>query len=142
MTNNTRPFFLNLLQIRLPVAGVMSFIHRVSGVLMVLAVPLLIWILERSLANPDGFAQTRVILHTPIGQIGLILSMWALMHHLLAGIRFLLIDVDLGVRKPAYRITAFFVLTMSPLIAYLLALQLLGQQLPGELIGNLLGQLP
>lgn len=126
MKNRPRPVFLNPLQIRLPIAGIMSIVHRISGVLMVLAIPVLIWSLEHSLSGPDDFVHMRSLLQTPIGQLGLSLTLWILIHHLLSGIRFLLIDIDLGVNKPAYRITAFLVLIGSPTMAYLLMTEMLG----------------
>lgn len=126
MKKRSRPVFLNLLKIRLPIAGVMSIVHRFSGVMMVLMAPALIWILEHSLSGPGDFVHIRDLLQTPIGKIGLALALWTLLHHLLSGIRFMLIDLDLGVDKPAYRITALMVLVGSPILAYLIVAGMMG----------------
>ena len=87
-----RPVHLNLTKIRLPVGGVMSIIHRLTGVLMFVSIPLLIYLLDRSLISAQGFAEAVHLLHTPLGKLMLFGLMWSLMHHLLAGIRYLLID--------------------------------------------------
>jgi succinate dehydrogenase / fumarate reductase, cytochrome b subunit len=115
-----RPVFLNLLQIRLPVAGVMSIGHRITGVVMVLAIPALVYLLDRSVAGPEGFASVKVMVTSLPFQIVLFLALWALAHHFLAGIRYLLLDVDVGVDKPMYRHTALAVLVAAPGLALLL----------------------
>lgn len=115
-----RPVFLNLLQIRLPVAGVMSIIHRVSGVVMVLSIPLLIYLLDLSLASPQGFADATALFDNILVKLILFGFIWGLMHHLLAGIRYLLIDIDIGVEKPLFRQTAWAVIIAAPVLALIL----------------------
>lgn len=120
LTANHRPVFLNLLQIRLPVAGVMSIVHRATGVIMVLGIPFLVYLLERSLTGPDEFAAVTALFDGLPGRIGLFLCLWALLHHLFAGIRYLLLDIDIGIEKPLYRTTAWIVLVAAPVSALLL----------------------
>ncbi|BAN69179.1 succinate dehydrogenase, cytochrome b556 subunit [endosymbiont of unidentified scaly snail isolate Monju] len=120
-----RPVHLNLLQIRLPVAGVMSIVHRITGVLMFLAVPFMIYLLDRSLRSEAEFRQIADWLHSPLGAMLLFGLLWSVLHHLLAGLRYLLIDVDLGVDKTMASITAWLVLLAAPLFALLLAWGLL-----------------
>jgi succinate dehydrogenase / fumarate reductase cytochrome b subunit len=120
-----RPVHLNLTKIRLPVGGVMSIIHRLTGVLMFVSIPLLIYLLDRSLISAQGFAEAVHLLHTPLGKLMLFGLMWSLMHHLLAGIRYLLIDVDLGVDKATARTTALLVIVAAPPLGFLLTWGLL-----------------
>ena len=120
-----RPVHLNLTKIRLPVGGVMSIIHRLTGVLMFLSIPLFIYLLDRSLISAQGFAEAAHLLHTPLGKLMLFGLMWSLMHHLLAGIRYLLIDVDLGVDKATARMTALLVIVAAPPLGLLLTWGLL-----------------
>jgi succinate dehydrogenase / fumarate reductase cytochrome b subunit len=120
-----RPVHLNLTKIRLPVGGVMSIIHRLTGVLMFVSIPLLIYLLDRSLISAQGFAEAVHLLHTPLGKLMLFGLMWSLMHHLLAGIRYLLIDVDLGVDKATARMTALLVIVAAPPLGFLLTWGLL-----------------
>lgn len=115
-----RPVFLNLMQIRLPVAGVMSIIHRATGVVMVLSIPLLIYLLDLSLAGPQGFADAGALFGNFLVKLILFGFIWGLMHHLLAGIRYLLIDIDVGVEKPLFRQTAWAVIVAAPVLALIL----------------------
>lgn len=95
----------------------MSIIHRITGVILFLCIPLMIYLLDRSLISEDGFKQVIVWVQSPLGKVLLFSLMWALSHHLLAGIRYLLIDVDLGVEKPLARTTAFVVILAAPAVA-------------------------
>ena len=119
-----RPIFLNLVQIRLPVAGVMSILHRLSGVLLFLALPLASWLLMRSLENPEGWRMVRDSFSGCGARLLLIATLWALLHHLLAGIRYLLLDVHIGIGRPRYRYSAWAVLISAPLLAVTLGLLL------------------
>jgi len=103
------PKFLNLLLIKLPPSGIASIGHRISGVLMFLSVPLLAWLFGLSLENEQGFQQARQTLHsTPVILLSLLL-VWSLSHHLLAGIRHLLLDVEIGLDRGAARLSAWLV---------------------------------
>ena len=103
------PKFLNLLLIKLPPSGIASIGHRISGVLMFLSVPLLAWLFGLSLENEQGFQQARQYLHsTPVILLSLLL-VWSLSHHLLAGIRHLLLDVEIGLDRGAARLSAWLV---------------------------------
>ncbi|MES9940645.1 MAG: succinate dehydrogenase, cytochrome b556 subunit [Candidatus Thiodiazotropha sp. 6PLUC2] len=115
-----RPVFLNLVKIRLPMAGIMSIIHRATGVVMVLSIPLLIYLFDLSLSSADGFATVKAFFSLGLVKLVLFLMLWALMHHLLAGIRYLLIDIDIGVDKPFYRQTAWGVTLAAPVLALIL----------------------
>ncbi|MET0065978.1 MAG: succinate dehydrogenase, cytochrome b556 subunit [Candidatus Thiodiazotropha sp.] len=115
-----RPVFLNLLKIRLPIAGIMSIIHRVTGVVMVISIPVAIYLFGLSLSGPSGFADAREFLQMGLVQLLIFLFLWGLMHHLLAGIRYLLIDIDIGVDKPVYRQTAWAVMVAAPVLALIL----------------------
>lgn len=120
-----RPVHLNLMKIRLPIGGIMSIIHRITGVLMFISVPFLIYLLDISLGSETGYADAVSIVHSPIGIFLLFGLMWGLMHHLLAGIRYLLIDIDLGVEKEQARQTALLVTVAGPVLGLLLTWGLL-----------------
>ncbi len=120
MSDSTRPVFLNLFQIRLPVAGIMSIAHRAAGILLFLAIPFVVALLSLALSDQKGFDQVQALLQQPLMQVGLLLLLWALAHHFLAGIRYLLIDMHLGVQAPCYRQSARAVLVAAPVLALLL----------------------
>ena len=124
-TTQQRPVHLNLVRIRLPIGGIMSIIHRLTGVFMFLAVPFLIYLLDRSLISEQGYQDAIATLHSPIGILLLFGLMWSLSHHLLAGIRYLLIDVDIGVEKEPARRSALAVTVAGPVLALILTWGLL-----------------
>jgi succinate dehydrogenase / fumarate reductase, cytochrome b subunit len=107
---DTRPFYLNLIKIRLPVPGVVSIFHRISGILMFLAIPLGVYILDLSLQNEQGFQQASELLSHPFSQLILLALIWSVIHHFFAGIRFLLIDFDIGLEKDESIKTAWLVI--------------------------------
>jgi succinate dehydrogenase / fumarate reductase cytochrome b subunit len=109
--------YLNLLQIRLPVAGIMSIVHRITGVLMFLATPAMIYLLDLSLSGPHGYAGAAQLIQSGLGMLVVFGMLWGLLHHLLAGIRYLLLDIHIGVDKPWYRYSAWAVLVAAPVLA-------------------------
>jgi len=119
-TTTRRPVHLDLLKIKLPIGGIMSIIHRATGVFMFLALPYLIYLLDLSLSGPAGFDAAYAAVHGWIGMLFVFLLMWSVAHHLLAGIRYLLIDVDLGVEKGIARQSALGVVVAAPVLGLLL----------------------
>ncbi|WP_295882105.1 succinate dehydrogenase, cytochrome b556 subunit [uncultured Thiohalocapsa sp.] len=109
----SRPVFLELWHIRLPIPAVVSILHRISGVLMVLSIPVFAWLFAQALASPAGFAASAAFLTHPLVQLGLLVMAWALLHHLIAGIRYLVIDLGIGVDRPTARSTAWTALTAA-----------------------------
>ncbi|MDH3559463.1 MAG: succinate dehydrogenase, cytochrome b556 subunit, partial [Gammaproteobacteria bacterium] len=114
--------FLNLFRIRFPVAAVTSIAHRISGVLLFLFFPFLVWLLDLSLQGPDSYARALALLQPAWIRLGLALIAWSLLHHLLSGIRFLLIDIDVGVSLRASRRSAWII----NIVGILLGLACLG----------------
>jgi succinate dehydrogenase / fumarate reductase cytochrome b subunit len=116
-----RVVFLNLLQIRMPVGAVTSIQHRESGVLLALAIPVVAWLLAHSLRDAAGYADVAAWLAQPAVKLVAILWIWALAHHLLAGIRHMLSDVDAGSRLHAARRSAWTVNVAGVVVALLAA---------------------
>ena len=108
--NNKRPVYLDLLRIRLPVGGVVSILHRVSGVLLVIAIPFLLWLLQESLASADRYQHVTGLLQNIPARILLFLLALALAHHSLAGVRHLLLDLHIGISRRGGRLGAWLVL--------------------------------
>lgn len=98
--SDNRPFFLNLLKIHLPVTGFVSILHRVSGLLLFIAIPFTVYLFDLSLQSSAGFDHAAALLVHPLAQLFSLLLLWSLLHHLFAGIRFLLTDLDIGLDKP------------------------------------------
>jgi len=115
-----RPVFLDLRQIKQPITAIVSILHRVSGVLMFLALPWSIYLLDRSLTSPAGFAEVSAFFDRPLVKLVAFVLLWSLLHHAAAGVRYLLIDFDIGIEIEAARRSARAV-TWSAAIAAILA---------------------
>lgn len=119
--NDKRPIFLDLTRIRQPVTAIISISHRISGILLVLGLPFVIYLLDRSLRNPAGYAWAGEVLSRPGVKLLAVLMLWALVHHLFAGLRLLLIDLGIGVEIHEARITAWLVGAGSVIVLLTLA---------------------
>ena len=104
-----RPVFFNLMRIQMPVGALTSIAHRITGMVLAFSIPFGIYVLDVSLQGPHGYAQVIAMLGIWPVKGALIVSAWALAHHLLAGIRHLLSDVDIGSQLPAARCSAWVV---------------------------------
>ncbi|PCH59421.1 MAG: succinate dehydrogenase, cytochrome b556 subunit [Gammaproteobacteria bacterium] len=87
-----RPIFLNLSQIRLPVMALVSILHRIGGVILAMATPLVIYFLSMSLESADSYQQLGQNLDQAWIKLLAVVVFWALGHHVFAGLRLLLID--------------------------------------------------
>jgi succinate dehydrogenase / fumarate reductase cytochrome b subunit len=112
-----RPRYLNLFQIRLPVPGIVSILHRVSGAALFLFIPFLLTLLEWSLESPQSFARLKSVSSHWLVKLVLIGLVWAYVHHLLAGMRHLALDLHYGTELPAARASSWAVLAGGVLIA-------------------------
>ena len=118
---DNRPKYLNLFKIRLPITGIASINHRISGLVLFLFIPFSIYFLQLSLTNNEGFIEVLDCLSSPIIKLGLILLTWSFVHHLLAGFRFLLIDQNIGVSLSAARKTAWFVVFAAVIVTVVIS---------------------
>lgn len=110
LMTNKRPVYLNLLKIRLPLTGIVSFAHRITGVILFLTLPFAVYLLDLSIESQQSFQQAQQILNQPVMIFVQILLLWSIAHHFFAGIRFLLIDAEIGVEKAQARTGAWLVL--------------------------------
>ena len=106
---DNRPVYLNLIKIRLPLAGIVSFAHRISGVLLFLFLPFSVYLLDQSVQSAESFDAVRQLLNQPLMLALQLLVLWSIAHHFFAGIRFLLIDAEIGVEKSQARLGAWLV---------------------------------
>ena len=109
------PVFLDLRQINMPPAALASIGHRVSGVIIALAVPFLLYLLDHSLSSQEGFNQTTLLMESLTAKTLIFLLLWGFIHHLYAGVRFLFMDIHIGVNRESSRLTALIVLIASPI---------------------------
>ncbi len=112
-TIKKRPKNLDLTTIQLPLAGKVSILHRVSGAGMFICFPLLLWLFSASLSSPESFATFKSIAGMLPVKVVLAGLLWAFIHHFCAGIRFLLLDLHIGIEKEEARKSAIAVLAVS-----------------------------
>lgn len=107
------PRFLNLTQIRYPIGAIASIGHRLSGIFLIVCLPLLVNGLDWSLRSETEFIALRDRLAEPCLAAPLAILVWAAVHHLAAGIRHLLMDAGIGVALPQARASARWVLALG-----------------------------
>src|SRR5262245_21663504 len=112
-----RPLWFNLSPLNLPVPGLVSIFHRVSGAVLFLGLIAFLYLLDLSLASESGYERAGDLMRHPISKLLVIASIWALLHHLCAGVRHLFLDIDIGTSLHAARRSAFAVLIVSLLMA-------------------------
>src|SRR3990170_1155563 len=114
-----RPKYLSLpailFEIRLPLPGWVSILHRVSGALLFFPFTAwLLYLLDVSLVSEADFARVRDhYLQLPLVKLGLLLFVWAFAHHFFAGIRYLLLDLDKGIELRPARISSAVVIVLG-----------------------------
>lgn len=109
----TRPKHLDLKKIRLPVPGIVSILHRISGVVLFLSLPILLGLFAGTLSSQASFDAFRALIAHPLAKLVLVGFLWAYLHHVCAGIRFLFLDVHRGLELHTARATAKAVLVVS-----------------------------
>ncbi len=102
-----------------------SILHRISGILVFLLIPLLLSALGRSLASPEGLAQVKETWSTPVYQLFVWAFVGAMIFHTFAGIRHLLMDIHIGDSRCAGRFGARLVIICS-LVAFIATYWFLG----------------
>jgi succinate dehydrogenase / fumarate reductase, cytochrome b subunit len=126
-----RPKFRNLnfpllLSYRLPLPGVVSIMHRISGAALFLMLPLLLWLFDLSLMSELSFERLRGITSNFFFRLLLVFLIWGFFHHLVAGIRYLLLDLHVGIDLKSARASSIVVYAVSLPLAFIAALKIFG----------------
>lgn len=127
-----RPQFRNIsvgqiLKYRLPLAGRVSILHRISGALLFLALPVLILpLFAMSIVSEAGFQALAMVAGFPIVKLILLVLIWGYLHHFCAGIRYLILDLHIGLDKVSAQKSAGAVLGVSLGLTFVFALKLFG----------------
>lgn len=120
MSVKPRPVFLEIPNIRLPIPGIVSILHRISGVALFVMLPVLLYLLSGTLSRESAFETYRAIVSNPLVKLILIGVLWAYLHHLFAGIRFLLLDAHKGLELNTARNTAKLVFVAALVLTVVL----------------------
>jgi succinate dehydrogenase / fumarate reductase, cytochrome b subunit len=135
-TAKTRPGTMRLVdatQYRLPIAGVVSILHRVSGLLMFLLLPFVVWLFDTSVSSEISYARFTNAFVAGIGwvpgwavKLVVLALIWSFLHHLIAGMRHVWMDVTHSVSKEFGRQSAVATLALSLALTLLLGARLFG----------------
>jgi succinate dehydrogenase / fumarate reductase cytochrome b subunit len=105
---------------RLPAAGIVSILHRISGLIMFLLLPLIVWMFDTSVSSEISFAKFSAAFTVGLGFVPAVLVkvvvlglIWAYLHHLIAGVRHVYMDVCHAVTKEFGKSSAVFTLVLS-----------------------------
>jgi succinate dehydrogenase / fumarate reductase cytochrome b subunit len=126
-----RPQFRNihvtqLMNYRLPVAGFVSILHRISGFLMFLALPFVLYLLQLSILSEDTFKYFAGIASHPLVKLIILALAWSYFQHFCAGVRHLFMDLHMGIDKDSARTSGTAVLAVSLILTFITALKLFG----------------
>ncbi len=120
----SRPINLNLFAFRFPPTAIVSILHRISGLLLVLLIPALLYLLQQSLLSAASFTNLQYSLANPLLRFGLWVLFSALVYHLFAGIRHLIMDYGYGESYAISRKTAYLVMVAAAIIITKLGVRL------------------
>ena len=126
-----RPEFRNihvteLMNYRQPLAAIVSILHRISGVLIFALLPFVLYLLQESLRSEISFAHYQGFVTYPLVKLVILALVWAIMHHMFAGVRHLVMDLHVGLDKDSARKSSAAVLALSLTLTVLVALKLFG----------------
>lgn len=120
-----RPLWYNLNLLDLPLPGLVSILHRISGAALFLFAFVLLYLFDASLASRERFDAMRAVVAHPLGKLVLLGLLWAFLHHLCAGIRYLFLDLHKGLDRGTARATSIAVLVVSIALTAVLGAALL-----------------
>ena len=115
-----RPVDLPLLKLRLPASGIVSIVHRITGVILVILIPLLIYGLQESLSGPDGYREVSSWVNQPSVRVFLGIVILILAQHFFSGIRHLFMDLHFGLTRVTARTSAWATFFATAAIAVIL----------------------
>lgn len=126
-----RPEFRNihvteLSNYRMPLAAIVSILHRISGFMMFALLPVVLYLLELSIRSEISFGYMLGIAQLPITKLVILALVWGYFHHFCAGVRHLVMDMHVGLDKDSARKSSATVLAISLTLTVLVALKLFG----------------
>ena len=130
MTNTTnknaskRPVNLNLTTIRFPLTAILSILHRITGVIIFLGMPILLWMFAKSLSSEAGFLELQTMLDNTLCKLIFLGILAALSFHIIAGIKHLFLDKGIGESESGAKISSRLVLFSTLLVLIFLGAQL------------------
>ncbi len=117
--NSNRPVNLDITTIKLPLPAYTSLLHRISGVILFVGLGFLLYGLEQSLASESSFSDLKELLMNPLAKFVTWGIVSALIYHFVAGVKHLLMDIDIGDGKESGRMGAVLTLAVSVILIIL-----------------------
>ena len=114
-----RPVNLDLRTIKLPITAYTSILHRVSGVILFVGLAVLLYALDKSLASEEGFEQVKACMTSPLAKLVIWGLLSALLYHLVAGVRHLIMDMGIGETLEGGKLGSQIVLAVSAVVIVL-----------------------
>ncbi|AYF87289.1 succinate dehydrogenase, cytochrome b556 subunit [Pseudomonas sp. JS3066] len=118
--NSQRPVNLDLRTIKLPITAYTSILHRISGVILFFGIAVLLFALDKSLSSEEGFEQVKACLTSPLAKLVVWGLLSALLYHLVAGVRHLVMDVGVGETLEGGKLGSKIVIVVSAVLIVLL----------------------
>ena len=117
-----RPVYLNIINLAmaLPLAGIVSFAHRITGIVLFFGIGFGLYALQMALSSPEGFAAATALLAEPLPKFIMLALVFVLTLHILAGIKHLLLDFHVGDSLTAARLGAQIVVVLTVIVTAVL----------------------
>lgn len=117
--NSKRPVNLDLTKFHFPLPAITSILHRISGVIIFIAIAFLLWGLDASLASKESFASLQSVMDSFLAKLILWGILAALFYHFVAGIKHLIMDAGIGETLKGGQIAAKVVIAVSVVLILL-----------------------
>jgi succinate dehydrogenase / fumarate reductase cytochrome b subunit len=115
-----------IIRYRLPAAGIVSILHRISGAMMFVLLPFVLFLFDKSITSEYSFDFMKGYISHPLVKLAVLALCWGYLHHFCAGIRHLIMDMHIGLEKHEAAKSAKIVLVISLALTALVALKLFG----------------
>lgn len=115
-----------IVRYRLPAAGIVSILHRISGALLFVLLPFILFLFDKSITSEISFGFMQGYVSHPLVKLAILVVVWGYLQHFCAGIRHLVMDLHIGLSKQEAASSAKVVLVVSLLLTALVALKLFG----------------
>ncbi|WP_198287315.1 succinate dehydrogenase, cytochrome b556 subunit [Pseudomonas amygdali] len=117
--NSQRPVNLDLRTIKLPVTAYTSILHRISGVILFVGIAIMLYAMDKSLASEEGFGEVKACLTSPLAKLIIWGLLSALLYHMVAGIRHLIMDSGVGETLEGGKLGSKIVIAVSVVLILL-----------------------
>ncbi|WP_122279743.1 succinate dehydrogenase, cytochrome b556 subunit [Pseudomonas syringae group genomosp. 3] len=117
--NSQRPVNLDLRTIKLPVTAYTSILHRISGVILFVGIAIMLYAMDKSLASEEGFGEVKACLTSPLAKLIIWGLLSALLYHMVAGIRHLIMDAGVGETLEGGKLGSKIVIAVSVVLILL-----------------------